>query len=244
MATRHLKGSETAAGHVLIVDDEPTGLTTLMEFFTEAGYTVATAATGDEAVSALGRSRPDVILLDVMLHEPSGVEVLERLHRLAPNIPVILVTGTSDVLLAQAAVGMGAFDYLTKPFNPSDLNRAVVAAKLYGHRLAAGRRRDGAEGQANDLALLRDLARRARVVAELLFVVSPQRPNLYDAIRRAFGEIERVEIVFDRRAGRAAHENVAATNGAPLAVDPAADRRRKSIDEDLNVLGWALIARG
>ena len=244
MATRHLKGSETAAGHILIVDDEPAGLTTLVDFFTDSGYTVATAATGDEAITALGGARPDVILLDVLLHEPSGVEVLEHLHRLEPNIPVILVTGTSDVLLAQAAVGMGAFDYLSKPFNPSDLNRAVVAAKLYGHRLAAGRRRNGAGGEANDLALLRDLARRARVAAELLFVVSPQRPNLYDAIRRAFGEIERVEIVFDRRAGRPAHEHGTATNGAAAPVDAAADRRRKSIAEDLNVLGWALVARG
>jgi CheY-like chemotaxis protein len=240
MATRHVRGSETAAGHILIVDDEPTVLTMLVDFFTDTGYTVATAHTGDEAMGAVGRACPDVILLDVMLQDPSGVAVLERLHRLRPTTPVILVTGMNDVLLAQAAVGMGAFDYLTKPFNPSDLNRVVVAAKLYGHRLTAGRRQlERGEGDADHLALLRDLARRARMAAELLFVVSPQRPNLYDAIRRAFGEIERVEIVFDRRAGRPRHDN-----GAAPHTDDAADRRRRSIDDDLTVLGWALVARG
>ncbi|HEY3065999.1 MAG TPA: response regulator [Methylomirabilota bacterium] len=238
MAMRQLRGSETAAGHLLIIDDEPAILGMLVDFFTEGGYTVATAHTGHEALGAIGRARPDVILLDVMLHEPSGVEVLERLHRVHPNVPVILVTGGSDVLLAQAAVGMGAFDYLTKPFNPCDLNRAVVAAKLYGHRRAAGRGREieSSHGQTNDLVLLRDLARRARSAAELLFVVSPQRPNLYDAIHRAFAAVERVEVVFDRRAAR--QENGAA------GVDPASDRRRKSIDDDLSVLGWALVARG
>jgi DNA-binding response OmpR family regulator len=241
MATRQVRGSETAAGHVLIVDDEPATLGMLVDFFTEGGYTVATAHTGDEALGAIGRARPDVILLDVMLHEPSGVEVLERLHRVQPNIPVILVTGGSDLLLAQAAVGMGAFDYLSKPFNPCDLNRAVVAAKLYGHRRATGRRREieSSQGHASDLTLLRDLARRARMAAELLFVVSPQRPNLYDAIRRAFGEVERVEVVFDRRAAHPGHES-----GAVASTDAAADRRRKSIDDDLSVLGWALVARG
>ncbi|MGH7277666.1 MAG: response regulator [Candidatus Rokuibacteriota bacterium] len=235
MATPPERRSDTDVARILIVDDQPAVLGMLSDFFTESGYTVTAAEDGDTALAAVRRLRPDVVLLDLLLRRTNGVEVLRRIHAVDATIPVIVLTGSAEAALAQTVVEMGAFDYLTKPFNLGDLNRAVVAAKLYGDRADAARRQAIAPvaGRA-ELSTLRDLSRRSRLEARLLFVVSPQRPNLYDSIRRAFGELERVEVIFDRRAVPAAGGGAAA---------PATERRRTSIDDDLSVLGWALVTR-
>ncbi len=117
---------------VLIVEDEPVAAETLREYVSEAdGFeVVGEARTGPEAVEALDRERPDVLLLDVELPEVSGVEVLLR----ADHDPAVVFTTAYDQH-AVTAFELGAFDYLVKPFGRERFRRALSRVR---ERLDAG----------------------------------------------------------------------------------------------------------
>ena len=108
---------------ILVVDDTPHNVTLLEDLLTARGYRVATAANGTEALAALTREAPDLILLDVMMPGLDGFNVSERLQAdgAARDIPVIFLTaldGDGDKVRAFAA---GGVDYVTKPFRPEEL---------------------------------------------------------------------------------------------------------------------------
>lgn len=117
-------------GRILIVDDEPPVLEVLSEYFTTQGYAIATAQNGAEALEAVGRERPDLVLLDVRMPGMDGVEVLKRLRTIEPGLAVIMVTANEDVALARETLKIGAFDYVAKPFDFRYLDRAVAAGLM------------------------------------------------------------------------------------------------------------------
>ena len=102
---------------VLVVDEEAplTDLLTLALQF--EGWTVETLANGTDAVAAAKRFRPDAILLDIMLPDINGVEVVERLRESGVTVPVIFLTGRTSLEDRLAAFGAGGDDYITKPFS-------------------------------------------------------------------------------------------------------------------------------
>ena len=97
----------TVTKRVLIVDDDARIVQLLTEHFKQT-YTVETAMNGGEALSIVRRARPDVVVLDVMLPGMSGIHVLKELKRADPTIPVIVVTGTDSLAIANEAVRSGA----------------------------------------------------------------------------------------------------------------------------------------
>jgi two-component system OmpR family response regulator len=102
---------------VLVVDEEAplTDLLTLALQF--EGWNVETLANGSDAVAVSRRFRPDAILLDMMLPDINGVEVVERLRESGVTVPVIFLTGRSSLEDRLAAFGAGGDDYITKPFS-------------------------------------------------------------------------------------------------------------------------------
>jgi two-component system response regulator (stage 0 sporulation protein F) len=124
----------TALGRLLIVDDEQPVLEVLGEYFTAQGYEVATADGGAEALAAVRRIRPDVVLLDIRMPGMDGIEVLRRLRQQDERLAVIMVTANEDVALARETLEIGAFDYVAKPFDFRYLDRAVAAALMQGER--------------------------------------------------------------------------------------------------------------
>src|SRR5574341_262849 len=117
-------------GRILIVDDEEAVREVLAEYFTTHGYAVDAAASGNDALVAVKRARPDVVLLDVRMPGIDGVEVLRRLREFDGDITVIMVTANEDVALARETLKLGAFDYVAKPFDFAYLDRAVSAGLL------------------------------------------------------------------------------------------------------------------
>lgn len=118
---------------ILAVDDEP-DLADLMYFHLHrAGYDVTTAANGWEALDQIRRSRPDIILLDLMLPDLDGFGVCEILRRdpATATIPIIIVSAWASPDSRNLGLELGALDYLTKPFSPQELldrvNRYVAA---------------------------------------------------------------------------------------------------------------------
>ena len=101
---------------VLIVDDEPLILEVLAEHF-KTEFDVETAPNGADALGAILRQRPDVVLLDINMPRMNGVEVLKDIKQIDESIAVIMVTANEQVQLAAEALKSGAFGYVPKPFD-------------------------------------------------------------------------------------------------------------------------------
>ncbi|MBF8288830.1 MAG: Sigma-54-dependent Fis family transcriptional regulator [Candidatus Rokubacteria bacterium] len=113
---------------ILVVDDEPNIRAVLSECLAAAGFETSQASDGDEAVAAVQAERPAVILLDVLMPRMGGMDALPELKRIAPDVPVIMCTAYMDVPTAVRAMQLGAYDYLTKPFDPKLLILTVQRA--------------------------------------------------------------------------------------------------------------------
>ena len=114
-----------STGKVLIVDDELEVRQILQEFLAHRGYEVYAAESGPEALNALDTFKPDVVLLDVSMPEMDGVETLKRIVALQPTLPIIMVTANADVGITSKLLGLGAADYIPKPFDLEYLDQAV-----------------------------------------------------------------------------------------------------------------------
>lgn len=117
------------AAHILIVEDEP-DLSATLEYNLQAqGYSTTVAPTGTAALAAAHRAHPDLVLLDVMLPDLSGLEVCRRL-RSAPehkDTPVLMLTARGEEIDRVLGFEVGADDYLTKPFSVRELLLRVQA---------------------------------------------------------------------------------------------------------------------
>jgi DNA-binding NtrC family response regulator len=112
---------------VLAVDDE-LGVRESIRILLSADYDVATVASGDAALEAIQRERPHLVLLDIIMPGMDGMELLERIRATDPGLPVVILTATKTVRTAVAAMKLGAFDYLQKPFDVDELRLIVERA--------------------------------------------------------------------------------------------------------------------
>ncbi len=119
-----------------MVDDEPEIRAVLGECLVAAGFETQEAGDGEEAVAAVQAERPAVILLDVVMPRQGGLETLPELKRIAPDVPVIMCTAYMDVPTAVRAMQLGAYDYLTKPFDPALLLLTIKRAVEHRELLA------------------------------------------------------------------------------------------------------------
>ncbi len=110
-------------GLILVVDDIPTNIQLLKAYLTSVGYAVEAAKDGQEALEKVISSKPDLILLDVMMPKINGFEVCRNLKKEQSSsfIPVIMVTGLNEVEYKIRAMEAGADDFVTKPFNRLEL---------------------------------------------------------------------------------------------------------------------------
>jgi DNA-binding NtrC family response regulator len=98
---------------------------TLAQVFSNAGYTVLSAADGEEAISTSTGKEIDVALIDIKLPKVSGIEVLKHLHREHPSVRSIVITGYADLKYAMEAKEYGALEFMNKPFALEDLLATV-----------------------------------------------------------------------------------------------------------------------
>ena len=110
-------------GTVLVVDDIPANRNLLRETLEPEGYEVLLASDGDAALKVAQRSKPDVILLDVMMPGLDGWQVAEELldDRRTKSIPIVFLTARAEVRDRARGLDLGGIDYVTKPFNPIEL---------------------------------------------------------------------------------------------------------------------------
>ncbi|HZL32870.1 MAG TPA: response regulator transcription factor [Verrucomicrobiae bacterium] len=111
---------------ILVVDDEPTQREMLAEALEAEGFTIVTAADGRAALAKFREARPDLILLDLMLPELSGIEVC-RIIRAESGVPILMLTAKDSELDKVVGLELGADDYVTKPFSLRELIARVRA---------------------------------------------------------------------------------------------------------------------
>jgi two-component system response regulator PilR (NtrC family) len=134
---------------VLVIDDEEIIREALEALLTSEGYRVITAATGQAGVDTAGSRPIDAVLLDLMLPDKNGIEVLEEIRRIDDELPVIMITAFGTIDSAVAATKQGAFHYFAKPFKHDEvlsvLRNAVERRRLvHENRELRDRLRSGA----------------------------------------------------------------------------------------------------
>jgi DNA-binding NtrC family response regulator len=117
-----------AMSRVLVVDDEPQVREVLVELLADMGHDVTQAENGAAALTAVARSRPDAVCLDLWMDGMSGLEVLDHLIREHPGLPVVIVTADPFTDTMEDARARGAFDYIRKPFDVPQLQRVLESA--------------------------------------------------------------------------------------------------------------------
>lgn len=117
---------------VLIVDDE-LGTRESLRMILKDDHDVVTASSGHEALLIVDEATPSVVLLDVMMPGEDGLDILEKIKRVT-DVPVIMITALNSVKSAVKAMKIGAFDYITKPFNVDEI-RVVINKALSTHDL-------------------------------------------------------------------------------------------------------------
>lgn len=113
---------------ILVVDDEKEICDLFKNVLTREDYQVFTAANGVEAISLGKQYRPDLILLDLNMPEMGGIEALQNLKRVKKDMKVIVLTGYGTLKTAKEAMRLGAYDYLTKPFDLGLVKDAIKDA--------------------------------------------------------------------------------------------------------------------
>lgn len=125
-----------SSGKILVVDDDSNLLELIKMRLESAGYLVATTTKGKEAVDAVKGQVFDLSIVDLQLENQSGISLMDELHLINPEMPVIILTAYGSIESAVEAMKRGAFNYLTKPFNPQELLSQIEKA-LEGRRLAS-----------------------------------------------------------------------------------------------------------
>src|SRR5664280_1325962 len=122
---------------LLVADDEPRITKLVSMALSEEGFRVVTASSGEEALAKAEQIRPDIILLDIMMPDLDGIEVMRQLRERRP-VPVILLTAKGSTADKAKGLDLGADDYVAKPFHPDELAARVRAVLRRASGVAPG----------------------------------------------------------------------------------------------------------
>jgi len=155
---------------VLIIDDDSTMAKYLQSYLSRRNFDVSTAATGEEAIRMFRVYDPHLVLLDVTMPGMSGIETLERLKQIKPEVSIIMLSGQHNPEVIFKASKLGADDYMSKPFEPKELDLRI-AKVLDKQRLVT------------EVTQLREQVRR-QVDFSLLFGTSPKMEEVKQTIEQ------------------------------------------------------------
>lgn len=122
---------EEKQGTVLVVDDDIYVLESVSLLLKEFGFDTVQCNRSIEAMNLFGGNKIDVVLSDIKMPEVTGTELLEKIHNMYPDMPVILMTAYADFETAVDALRKGAFDFIIKPYNAVQLLHAIKKAVKY-----------------------------------------------------------------------------------------------------------------
>ena len=180
---------------LLIIDDDPTLLRFLKEYFEREGFTVDSAAGGQPALRLFYANRPDLVIVDVMMPGMDGWEVAARVREMA-DTPVIMLTAKSGEADKLRGFRLGVDDYVTKPFSLAELG-ARVAAVL--SRAAASREKADAVYHAGPITV--DMKKREVHLDQVLLSLTPTEFRVLACLAERAGEAVSQEDLVERAWG-------------------------------------------
>jgi DNA-binding NtrC family response regulator len=113
---------------ILLVDDEEGYVNVLAKRMTKRQVEVSVALSGSEAIQILRKKDFDVAVVDLKMEDMDGIEVLKIFKKMDPELPVVMLTGHGSEKAARDGLALGAFDYLTKPYDLEDLLAVITKA--------------------------------------------------------------------------------------------------------------------
>jgi len=113
---------------ILIVDDEPSNRKILAQELTHKGFIVDTASGGKEALAKVTSSPPDLVILDYMMPDLSGLDVLKEIRKNGSDVPIIMITAYGSIERAVEVMKAGAYDFITRPFDPDYIELIIRKA--------------------------------------------------------------------------------------------------------------------
>jgi len=122
---------------VLVVDDDPTMREFLREFFIERGFIPDVSVDGADAIKKIAEKEYLIVLADLRMPGVDGLELLKHIRENSPEVPVLIITAYGTIDTAISAIRMGAFDFITKPISPEELDVRVEKALEYARLLRA-----------------------------------------------------------------------------------------------------------
>jgi DNA-binding NtrC family response regulator len=144
-----------AKPRILVVDDEPVVRESLHAWFTEGGYAVDVAASAAEALQMLQSSSWDILVSDIKMPGMDGLELQQEVKKIAPKMTIIIMTAYASMDTAVQAIKEGAYDYVTKPLDPDDLeqiiNRAAERQQLLRENIELKERVQAVGGKADEI---------------------------------------------------------------------------------------------
>jgi DNA-binding NtrC family response regulator len=198
---------------VLVIDDEEIIRDALDALLRSEGYDVKVAATAAKGLETLGSGRVDAVLLDLMLPDRSGLEVLDEIRRFDEELPVVMITAYGTIASAIAATKQGAFHYFPKPFKNDEV-LAVLANAVERRRLVLENRalRDQLRSDAYRFDELIGGSPRIRAVYDLISRAAPSRATVLIQGESGTGK-ELAARAFHRRSARAGKPFVTVNSG-------------------------------
>jgi DNA-binding NtrC family response regulator len=188
---------------ILVIDDEEIIREALEALLSAEGYRVTTAATGQQGLDALGAKPVDAVLLDLMLPDKNGIEVLDEIRRVDDELPVIMITAFGTIESAVAATKQGAFYYFTKPFKNDEV-LAVLRNAVERRRLVRENRelRDRLRAGAHRFDEIIGGSARMKAMFDLISRAAPSRATVLIQGESGTGK-ELVARAFHRHSARA-----------------------------------------
>ena len=198
---------------VLVIDDEEIIREALEALLSLEGYSVATAATGGQGLDLVSNRSFDAVLLDLMLPDRGGLEVLEEIRRQDDELPVVMITAFGTIESAIAATKQGAFHYFPKPFKNDEV-LSVLRNAIERRRLVRENRalRDQLRSGAHRFDDIIGGARTMKVVYDLIARAAPSRATVLIQGESGTGK-ELVARAFHRRSARADRPFVTVNSG-------------------------------
>lgn len=120
---------------MLVVDDDAQVLDSTSLLLREENYKVIPCDNGSDAIALVGKNNIDIVLSDIRMPDLSGIDLIEKIHKVNPHIPIILMTAYAELAVAVEAINKGAFDFIIKPVPPNYLFHAVRKAHQHNSYL-------------------------------------------------------------------------------------------------------------
>lgn len=159
---------------ILIIEDDISFCKLLEKFLTKNSYEVTTSFSATDARLLLQKGTFDLILTDLRLPDADGIELLTEFKALNSHIPIVLMTGYSDVNTAVKAIKNGASDYISKPFNPDEVLLVITnAMETFENKPNKSKTSDSNSKKTNDSDYIQGISNASKKLAEHIQLVSP-----------------------------------------------------------------------